>query len=141
MVQGLVREGLFPVQVEVAAPAYTKPPSVGQILRIYRNPEDESQFSVLPEVTDGRFRHLALLAFAGLAFAGGAGCGVSHGASGTTVLAPCPRVPALRPRTPSASQPCLSSGMAAGPDCPAPAQYHGPRSDCRNPPRNRLVPV
>jgi len=77
IVQGLVQEGLFPIQVMAPVPAYTKLPAVGQKLRLYRNPEDETQFSVLPEVTDGQFRHLGLLAVAGLAFAGGAGCGVS----------------------------------------------------------------
>ncbi|MGD1030386.1 MAG: restriction endonuclease [Opitutaceae bacterium] len=77
MVQGLVQDGLFAVQVMVPVPKYTKLPAAGQSLRIYRNPEDGTQFSVLPEVTDGQFRHLGLLAVAGLAFAGGAGCGVS----------------------------------------------------------------
>jgi hypothetical protein len=77
IVEGLVQEGLFPVRVMVLVPADTKLPTVGQKLRVYRNPEDETQFSVLPEVTDGQFRHLGLLAIAGLAIAGGAVCGVS----------------------------------------------------------------
>jgi restriction system protein len=118
MVQGLVREGLLPVPVEMAAPAYAKPPSAGQVLRIYRNPEDESQFSVLPEVTDGRFRHLGLLAFAGVAFAGGAGCGVRswrHRNDGPRALSAGARAPAQHP----CSRPTVSlAGNGGGPGLP-----------------------
>ena len=77
IVQGVAQGGLFPVHVMTEVPEYTKLPAVGHNFRVYRNPDDDTQCSVLPEVTDGKFRHLGLLAIAGLAFSGGAGCGVS----------------------------------------------------------------
>ena len=71
-----MQEGLLPVRIMLTVPAYTELPGIGHGFRVYRNPENESQISTLPEVTDVEFDHLGLLALAGLAIVGAVGCGI-----------------------------------------------------------------
>jgi hypothetical protein len=73
-VTGMVRDGVIYNQIVLTFPPSADLPQRNQDLRIYCDPENPSNISLLPRMTDGHLEHVERWVFAIAAFLGGIVC-------------------------------------------------------------------